>query len=597
MMKNLVFTLLILIYLLSASATRILASNTGPDPVRVERETREFESLVSLKDIKGLINLLAQGTFPIKVKVATYLKDNGDERALPELKRANKKFGGWNPRSPCDDRSGIFALAIWKISTYDLPYAAKVDALLELLEGRGPIAPPSQADGNNIGGQAGKALGPARPNYQVGICAEEELERFKDSELTLRLRQSMNKGVASYAVWRDVRGLHSEDAISRCIQIIHGEGRVQQYGAIHCLRRFEDPRAILALDLLAAEGYSEAIRALDHLADKTKAFDIICKHLLENPYYVVRLFAVSAVRFTKSESLRAQSLKTLVRALYDPNDKVRNRAAKSLSNYIYPSTRMQCSSIKVDLLHALEHPDAKVRDQISKGLSRVGWLDHAKPQLAPALIRTDIEANSYPKGSGIQRQQAMIRWLESKASAAQKRGESAKLIEIYTKLSILEPDNEAYRSHLSQASPRLLMCYAKDKAPVMKLDQLELDEYQLLTDRHIRFYDWETHTIYLTPEGRQRIPASSTIGVRGRYFVIIADGQRCYMGAFWSSLSSISCEIPVINPLKNSPTSGQITIERAYPSAKFGKGNDPRSDFRIKKVLAELGKLKSHTSK
>jgi hypothetical protein len=151
---------------------------------------------------------------------------------------------------------------------------------------------------------------------------------------------------------------------------------------------------------------------------------------------------------------------------------------------------------------------------------------------------------------------------------------------------------EIYRSHQPDKAPRLVIYYAKENDLDINLEKVELRDYKLLTEDHIESYDWDTHTITLTKEGSRRIPSSSLRGVRGRSFVIVADGQRCYLGAFWSSLSSTSCPVPVINILRQNPyESGKIQIERAYPSAKFGQGEDPRFDERIKKVLEETGKL------
>jgi len=51
---------------------------------------------------------------------------------------------------------------------------------------------------------------------------------------------------------------------------------------------------------------------------------------------------------------------------------------------------------------------------------------------------------------------------------------------------------------------------------------------------------------------------------------------------------------PVINVLSPDAAieSGQIRVERAYPTAQFGERTDPRFDGRVKKVLEETGKLK-----
>ena len=593
MKKQFIRIFLFVVCFAGVSECRVSASKVGPDRAVVERETRQIAHMKGNNDIDGLVEMLGNGTFPSKVKVAEYLKDAGDERALPGLERANKEFGGWDLGSPCDDRSGIFAIAIWKISTKELPESEKIDALLELIEGRGPIVPEQETD-DIVVTEPKTILRGTRPNYWVGLSAEEELEQFDDVEVTSRLRKSENKGISPYAVWREVRDMPTEGAISRCVEIVHEEGRTQQHGAIHCLERFEHPNAILALDILAGEGYSEAIRALDHFGSRPDVFDRLCNHLLHNPYYVVRMFADSPVRYIKNESLREQSLKTLVRALYDPSEKVRRSVAFHLTNYIYPHTKPQLMIIRDDLLKASEHPDAEVRSYVNKALERVGWLKPDAVIEDIPEIRTDIEEQSHPTGSGIERKKRMIALLEAQVLEAVQKGEGEKVDEIYRKLLILEPQNEVYRTHLTDVTPRLVIYYAKDRELDTDLEKVELRDYQLLTEKHIVSYDWDTHTITLTKEGIQRIPASSLIGVRGRSFVIVADGERCYLGAFWSSFSSISCPVPVINILKpGAPIeSGTIQIERAYPTARFGTGADPRFDERIKKVLEETGKLR-----
>lgn len=566
----------------------------GPDRAVLERETRQIEHMKANNDIDGLIQMLANGTFPSKVKAATYLKDAGDKIALPVLERANKELGGWDLRSPCDDRSGIFAIAIWKISTKDLPESEKIDALLELIEGRGPIVPEQETHVVVVvNGEPKRIPRSIRPNYFVGLCAEEELEQFDDVEVTSRLRKSENRGITPYAVWREVRDLTTEAAISRCVEIVHEEGRSQQHGAIHCLERFDHSNAILALDILAGEGYSEAIRALDHFGSQPDVFDRLCNHLLHNPYYVVRMFADSPVRYIKNESLRAKSLKTLVKALYDPSEKVRRSVAFHLTNYIYPHNKPQLMIIRDDLLKASEHPDAEVRSYIHKALERLSWLDPDVVIEDIPQIRSDIEEQSRPKGSGFDRKERMIAFLEAQALKAVKKGEDDKADEIYRKLLILDPQNEAYRLHLPVEPPRFALYYTKEKEYDRRQKKVELEDYKLLTEKHIISYDWDTHTITLTEEGIKRIPASSAIGVRGRSFVIVADGQQCYQGSFWSSFSSFSCPIPVINVLRlDAPIeSGRIQIERAYPSDKFAQRADPRFDDRIKKVLEETGKL------
>ena len=449
MKKQFVRMFLIVVCLLGVSKGGASSSKVGVNKALVERETRQIEHMIVKNDIDGLVEMLANGTFPSKVKVATYLKDARDKRALPELERANKEFGGWKLGSPCDDRSGVFAIAIWKITTKELPESEKIDALLELIEGRGSIVPEQKThDIMVVNGVTKRIPRGIRPNYFLGLCAEEELEQFDDAEVTSHLRKSENKGIAPYAVWREVRDLPTEAAISRCVEIVHEEGHTQQHGAIHCLERFDHPNAILALDILAREGYSEAIGALNHFGSQPDVYDRLCNHLLHNPYYVVRLFADSPVRYIKNESLRAKSLKTLVKALYDPSEQVRRSVAFHLTNYIYPHNKPQLMIIRDDLLKASEHPDAKVRSHINKALERVGWLDPDVVIEDMPEIRTDIEAQSHPKGNGFDRKKSMMALLVEQVQEAVQKGEDNKANEIYTKLLILDPQNETYRSHL-----------------------------------------------------------------------------------------------------------------------------------------------------
>ncbi len=456
MKKRLMRICLLALCFAAASKGNARASKVRPDKAAVEREARKIEQMKTENDIDGLIEMLAHGTFPSKVKAAAYLKDTGECRALPDLERANRQLGGWDLRSPCDDRSGIFAIAIWKISTNDCSDEEKIDALLELLEGNGPIAPELKTyDIVTINGVSEKRLRAAGPNYHVGLCAEQELEQFDDPSVTSRLRKVENKGISSYALWRQVRYMPAEAAISRCVQVVHDyrQGRTQKYGAIHCLGRFDHPHAILALDVLAQEGHSEAIRVLNHFACEPDVFDRLCNHLLHNRYHVVRLFAVSAVRLTSTEALRTKSLKTLAAALYDPSEQVQRSAAQSLSNYIFPINADRVKVIRDDLLLALEHPDSRVRTDITTALKRLGWLGLDMPGREPPSIREDIPARAYPIGGGIV--ESTIALLQAQGKEALQNGEDQKANEIYTKLSILDPQNESYGSLIKHERPPL----------------------------------------------------------------------------------------------------------------------------------------------
>ncbi|MGA2070857.1 MAG: hypothetical protein ABSG97_05865 [Sedimentisphaerales bacterium] len=128
--------------------------------------------------------------------------------------------------------------------------------------------------------------------------------------------------------------------------------------------------------------------------------------------------------------------------------------------------------------------------------------------------------------------------------------------------------------------------------PNTDINQIILEDRPVLTAADIVSYDWNTHTMELTDRGLRSIPAApKEVGVYGKSFVVVADEQRCYVGAFWTTFSSIAYPGPVIElPLDTKTNS--VTIRRAYPFETLGMGSDPRTDKRIFKVLSESGKLK-----
>jgi hypothetical protein len=128
--------------------------------------------------------------------------------------------------------------------------------------------------------------------------------------------------------------------------------------------------------------------------------------------------------------------------------------------------------------------------------------------------------------------------------------------------------------------------------PNTDINQIILEDKPVLTAADIVSYDWNTHTMELTDGGLHSIPAPpKEVGVYGKPFVVVADGQRCYLGAFWATFSSLAYPGPVIElPLDTKTNS--VIIRRAYPFETLDMKSDPRTDKRIFKVLSELHKLK-----
>ena len=120
---------------------------------------------------------------------------------------------------------------------------------------------------------------------------------------------------------------------------------------------------------------------------------------------------------------------------------------------------------------------------------------------------------------------------------------------------------------------------------------VRLADSPLIAAEDILEYDFARHSIRLRPEALARIPHP---GLSGTPFVLIAHGQRIYLGAFVTKISSFSCAVPsiVVGPQDPAQPKDTIVIDRAYPAPSFGVGPDPRGDDRIKAALIELHKLR-----
>jgi len=120
-----------------------------------------------------------------------------------------------------------------------------------------------------------------------------------------------------------------------------------------------------------------------------------------------------------------------------------------------------------------------------------------------------------------------------------------------------------------------------------------LSETPVISDADIVDYDFTTHSLRVTPAALARIPRPL---VEGTPFVVVADGQRIYLGVFTTGRSSMSFAVPNIMVDRRAMFTNQpadtVLIERAYPSSSFGVGPDPRSDARVRQALAALQKLK-----
>jgi hypothetical protein len=120
---------------------------------------------------------------------------------------------------------------------------------------------------------------------------------------------------------------------------------------------------------------------------------------------------------------------------------------------------------------------------------------------------------------------------------------------------------------------------------------LPLRSEPIISDEDIVAYDFSKHAIKLTAEAFNRLPRPSVAGIP---FVVVGNGERIYPGAFYTSLSSIPCDVPVIvtdGIRVNKPVEpNTIFIEPAYPKSR-AHGKDSRSDERLRAIFAALNKL------
>jgi hypothetical protein len=126
-------------------------------------------------------------------------------------------------------------------------------------------------------------------------------------------------------------------------------------------------------------------------------------------------------------------------------------------------------------------------------------------------------------------------------------------------------------------------------APPYNLDEFELPEKPFLSVDDIDYYDFSTHYIYLNidkaslfDEGQDKYMSSA--------FIVVADGERCYLGHFHSIVMSWMPPTPVIS---YDPEFGFYPDDIIYiQNYSIDGADDPRDDPRIEEALSRVGKLR-----
>jgi hypothetical protein len=119
--------------------------------------------------------------------------------------------------------------------------------------------------------------------------------------------------------------------------------------------------------------------------------------------------------------------------------------------------------------------------------------------------------------------------------------------------------------------------------------RFQLAKEPIISEKDILSYNFANHTLVLTPEAAQRIPRRPLPEVP---FIVMAGGQRIYLGVFNSMFSSSSTAVPTITveegTLGTNQQANSFLIKRAYAGPEFALGPDRRSDPRIRAALGAI---------
>lgn len=129
------------------------------------------------------------------------------------------------------------------------------------------------------------------------------------------------------------------------------------------------------------------------------------------------------------------------------------------------------------------------------------------------------------------------------------------------------------------------------------LPGLILDKQPLFTEQDIVWYDWQSQQILLKPEALRRLPQihKPPVNVFGVPFMVAVNGQRIYLGAFWTSVSSRSSGVPTIELGVFREARMQENVIEIWGGGirkEMEQTTYPQRDWRIRDALASAGLLK-----
>jgi hypothetical protein len=137
---------------------------------------------------------------------------------------------------------------------------------------------------------------------------------------------------------------------------------------------------------------------------------------------------------------------------------------------------------------------------------------------------------------------------------------------------------------------------------------LEDHDELVLSEKHITFYDRDTHEIELNAGGINKWnsyivyddsfdpPIPQLSGLYTKNFVVKVHGQEMYRGKFWSLASSASYTGIVIVDVLGIPDN-MIRIHVGYPESLDAKKHDPRDRSEIVNFFKEHALLKENSGR
>ena len=121
------------------------------------------------------------------------------------------------------------------------------------------------------------------------------------------------------------------------------------------------------------------------------------------------------------------------------------------------------------------------------------------------------------------------------------------------------------------------------------INNLKLEDEPIVTDQNILKYEWALHRFTINKDEKLQKLLNDKVYMKvptdGKPFVVMCDGERIYVGVFWTRLSSVSApNCPII--ISDFSDIDYFQIDYAHNDA------DTRNDERVYKALERVDMFK-----